>query len=317
MDRSEEDPPVTDINDLQAGWRERTGRVQNLNKLFIIGCGKSGTTWLRNMLNGHPQIVVQGEGSFAWRLLPHFFQAIEAFNKHQQQGQPTVTHVDSNDALVLARLMIDTQFAKYVEHARQAGRDVTALRYVADKTPQHTIAIPLLSALYPQSKFVHIMRDPRDVAVSGWFHDGKTSGRSFEQFIHHYMNEVWPLQVGSARRDGPGLGAGRYLEIRYEDLLESEERIVAGLLGFLDVESSNEIIASCRAAGSFRRLSGGRTRGQEDQSNFYRKGVAGDWRNHLPLELVQPCCDRIAGLMRDAGYDPDCGVALEAATGAN
>ncbi len=306
---------MTDINDLLAAWRERTGRIERLSKLFIIGCGKSGTTWLRYMLNGHPQIVVEGEGSFAWRLLPHFFQAIEAFNTHQQKGQPPVTHFASDDAMVMARQLIDTQFARYVEHARQSGRDLTRLRWVGDKTPQHTIAIPLLSTLYPESRFVHIMRDPRDVAVSGWFHSGATSGRTFEQFVHQYMNEVWPLQVGSARRDGPPLGATRYFELRYEDLLENEETMVARLLKFLDVDASPAAIASCRDAGSFKSLSGGRERGEEDQSNFYRKGVAGDWRHHLPLELVQPCCDRIAGLMRAAGYHPNCAAALAGSSG--
>ncbi len=305
---------MTSINDLIAAWRDRTSRIDRLGRLFVIGCGKSGTTWLRHMLNGHPQIVVEGEGSFAWRLLPHFFQALEAFNKHQQKGQPPVTHFESNDALVMARLLIDTQFARYVEHARQSGRDIRGLRWVGDKTPQHTIAIPLLNTLFPQSRFVHIMRDPRDVAVSGWFHSGATSGRTFEQFVHHYMNEVWPLQVGSARRDGPPLGAKRYFEIRYEDLLDAEEEIVPRLLTFLDVDASPAVVAQCRAAGSFKRLSGGRERGEEDAGNFYRKGVAGDWRHHLPADLAQKCCDRIAGLMRDAGYDPDCAAALAGAS---
>lgn len=304
---------MSDIRDLLAGWRERVGRIENLNKLFIIGCGKSGTTWLRNMLNGHPEIVAEGEGSFAWRLVPHFLQAIAAFNEHQAHGQPTATHFDPSDTTVMARHLVDTQFAKYVEQARQAGRDITRLRYVADKTPQHTIAIQALSALYPESRFVHIMRDPRDVAVSGWFHEGRTSTRTFEQFIHHYMNEVWPLQVGSARRDGPGLGANRYVELRYEDLLRGEEEILRKLLVFLAVDASDQALAGCRAAGAFKRLSGGRERGEEDQSNFYRKGVAGDWRNHLPFELVQPLCDRIAGLMRATGYDPDCASSLETA----
>ncbi|MCC6906458.1 MAG: sulfotransferase [Phycisphaerales bacterium] len=304
---------MADLNDMLAAWRQRTARVDQLDKLFIIGCGKSGTTWLRHMLNGHPQIVVQGEGSFAWRLLPHFFQAIDAFNAHQQQGQPPVTHFDPGDRAVMARLLIDTQFARYLEHARQEGRDLSALRYVGDKTPQHTIAIGPLSALYPNCRFVHIMRDPRDVAVSGWFHDGKDSGRTFEQFIRHYMNEVWPLQVGSARRDGPPLGAGRYFELRYRDLLGDEELWLRRILDFLEVDATGDIISRCREAGSFKRLSGGRERGQEDASNFYRKGVAGDWRNHLPLELAQECCDRIADLMRSAGYDPDCSEALAGA----
>ncbi len=109
---------MTEISDLFNAWRERTGRIEHLNRLFVIGCGKSGTTWLRHMLNGHPQIVVEGEGSFAWRLLPHFFQAIEAFNKHQHKGQPPVTHFAADDALVMARVLIDTQFARYVEVVR-------------------------------------------------------------------------------------------------------------------------------------------------------------------------------------------------------
>jgi len=305
---------MTDINDLLSAWRERTDRAERLSKLFIIGCGKSGTTWLRYMLNGHPQIVVEGEGSFAWCLLPHFFQAVEAFNKHQQKGQPPVTHFAPDDALVMARRLIDTQFARYVEHARQSGRDLRGLRYVGDKTPQHTIAIPLLNTLYPESRFVHIMRDPRDVAVSGWFHSGADSGRTFEQFIHHYMNEVWPLQVGSARRDGPPLGAKRYFELRYEDLLVGEESILAQLLAFLGVDDSGQAVERCRDAGSFKRLSGGRERGEEDPSNFYRKGVAGDWRHHLPAVLAQQCCDRIADLMRAAGYDPQCAAALAGAS---
>jgi hypothetical protein len=241
-------------------------------------------------------------------LLPHFVQAINSFNQHQSNGQPEVCKVHPEDVLVTARLMIDGQFARYLEDAKANGKDLSAVTWVADKTPQHTIAIPSLNELYPESKFIHIMRDPRDVAVSGWFHDGTNDPRSFEEFIRHYMNEVWPLQVGSARRDGPPLGSSRFCEVRYGELLKDTHSVAAQLFAFLGVDHSPSTIEACVEAASFRRLSGGRRPGEEDSSSFFRKGVAGDWVNHLPIELAQECCNQVVDLMRSCGYEPDCGA---------
>ena len=55
-----------------------------------------------------------------------------------------------------------------------------------------------------------------------------------------------------------------------------------------------------------KRLSGGRERGEKDNDKFFRSGTIGDWRNHLPLDLVESCCGEIAPLMNECGYDPSC-----------
>ena len=201
----------------------------------------------------------------------------------------------------MARLVIDNTFYKYIE---ESGKAVEQVMVVGDKTPQHTIGIPMLHALYPRAKFVHIYRDPRDVATSAWFQDGvRDTKRNFEEFIHHFMNEVWPLQVGTAKEVGPQLGVEQYLEVRYEDLLVDERGELGRVLRFLGVDDGDEVLGLCHEAGAFEKMSGGRKRGDGDNTKFYRRGVCGDWVNHLPRELVVRLCAPIAELMRACGYE--------------
>ncbi len=290
------------INTILANHDALRTTLSSIDKLFVVGCGKSGTTWLMNVLNGHPNVVVRGEGSFAWRLAPMVQQALNAFNTHMDIGQPAFIRSQGEDFLLMMRMLCDSFFARYLQ---QAGADPETVSIVGDKTPQHSISMGFLQMLYPTARFVHIYRDPRDVATSAWFHEGRDDPkRGFEQFIEHYMNEVWPLAVRTARNDGMRMGPSQYFEIRYEDLLVKEDEILGHLCRFLGVEDSDDAINACSESGSFRKLSGGRQRGESDNSNFYRKGVAGDWKNHLPADLVQRLCAPIADLMSTCGYDP-------------
>ena len=52
----------------------------------------------------------------------------------------------------------------------------------------------------------------------------------------------------------------------------------------------------------FQRFSGGRLRGDEDRASHFRKGVAGDWRDHFDEEAVRSFEAQAGGLLRDLGY---------------
>lgn len=277
--------------------------LRDMQRVFVVGCAKSGTTWLMNLLAGHPQVAIAGEGGFAWQLAPAFFSACRSFNKHQQQHrQPDLTCLRDIDQLLTLRAMIDWQLARYIE---ASGKRMDTLRCVGDKTPQHTTRLPLLHQLYPGAKFIHVIRDPRDVATSAWFHLGQRDQRSFEEYIQYFITEVWPLNVTVAREAGEKL-PGQYLEIHYEKLLQEEEQQILALLKMIDVDSSPEMVRACSDSGDFTRRSGGRARGETRTGHFYRNGKAGDWRNHLPPPLAQQACTAIADTMRMFGYDPDC-----------
>jgi len=73
-------------------------------------------------------------------------------------------------------------------------------------------------------------------------------------------------------------------------------------LTFLGVDASDASIRACSQAGSFELLSGGRKRGQVDPDSFFRKGIVGDWINHIEPELAQRCCGRVGDSMARFGY---------------
>ncbi|MCA9244609.1 MAG: sulfotransferase [Phycisphaerales bacterium] len=292
-----------DVESLLDEARDRADMVRPLGKIFAFGCGKSGTTWLRNLLNGHPHIVIRGEGGFVYQLLPLIKQAFEAFNQHQRH-LPAYTRMRDIELMITLRRLIDWQLSRYIQ---DAGVPIESLRFVGDKTPQHAISVPVLNQLYPSARFVHIIRDPRDAANSAWFHFGRTSGRSLPDYARYWIETVWATNVSLARRAGPAL-TDRYHELRYEDLHANEEAELLKLLRFLGATHDAETLNACREAGSFRKHSGGRERGQGDANAHYRKGQVGDWRNNLPLDVVRSACEKVAPLMRECGYDPNCDV---------
>ncbi len=295
---------------LRQQWQHRQRVVDVFTKAFILGCGKSGTTWLVNLLNGHEQVAIGGEGCFAYQLVPLMQQAFGGFNQHQQKYRKDPASVlQPVDQLMLCRTAIDALLAHYLD---ACGRDAGKLRVLGDKTPQHAASLELLSQVYPDARYIHIVRDPRDVAVSGWFHQGQASGKSFEAFVEHFITVVWPLHVGGVRKAAGAVG-DRLLELRYDDLHADAEGQVQRMLLHLGVDATPACVARCVEHGRFERLSGGRPRGSEKQDDFYRKGVVGDWTNHLPTALAQRCCDKVADLMLAYGFDPHCPAPAKAA----
>src|SRR5439155_5974632 len=118
----------------------------------------------------------------------------------------------------------------YALYARSQGKT----RY-GDKTPWFVLYLPLLSRMFPEARFLHLIRDGRDVALAIRDVDWGPSDPPL-------IADFWARRVRAGRKAGGRLEPGRYDELRYEDLLADPEGRTRDLCAFFDVEFLPEML---------------------------------------------------------------------------
>jgi hypothetical protein len=204
--------------------------------LFVVGCGRSGTTILRLMLDAGPDIAIPGESHFIpklWREhggarwdrspdpvgLARATVATPQFRRWEVPEGPIVAWAASHPEASFA----DVIEAVFVAYAAARGKS----RW-GDKTPQYVRTIDLLARLFPSSRFVHLIRDGRDVALSYLsFEWGPSS-------IWHAAQR-WRTDVLAGRRSGSRLAGDRYLEVHYEALVDDPCTVLQRICSFADL----------------------------------------------------------------------------------
>lgn len=268
---------------------------------FVVGYPRSGTTLLRFMLASHPRLFIPGETGFipylrapanrplGRREVRRVSRRIARLNV---EWQGTVAEAPAlEEALVEPRLgeLVDELF-------RRRMRGAGAARW-GDKTPLYVLHMPALAAIFPGARFIHLVRDGRDVAASAvakW-------GRRYPQRL--YLDEVyillrWAEAVRRGRRTGARFGGGCYLEIRYEELVRRPEATLRGVCDFLGEELHPDMLAHERLARRVVGL-GNHIEVLEPTS----PGRIGRWRRDLSPAGAW-AADRLVGsLLDELGYE--------------
>jgi hypothetical protein len=118
--------------------------------------------------------------------------------------------------------------AIYSSYASQYGKP----RW-GDKTPLYLSHVDMLADLFPTAQFIHIIRDGRDVALSM---REAYRGPRFWYVDLYYSAEEWKQKLRKAFSSGTHLGKSRYIEVRYEALVENPEPILRQVCAFLGEE---------------------------------------------------------------------------------
>lgn len=164
---------------------------------------------------------------------------------------------------------------------------------------------------------VVVVRDPRDRIVSEIFSDLYSHGSGPRVNAERdFMNRLVTLEdrirykILKAAPDVRfclswiGCEDTDVRVLRYEELLEDQQARFADVFAWLGISVPDEELAVVVDRLSFERRSG-RTRGEQDLLSHYRRGVAGDWRNHFTRELGELWESLYPGALREVGYEAD------------
>ncbi len=205
---------------------------------FIVGVPRSGTTLLRLQLDAHPELALPAETGFG-----EVARRFEGSAVTRDALLEALTGMPTWEDLAMSRDELADLLAGMEDGDLSAGlrafyRGYTAARgktRYGDKTPGHAVDMDVLARVLPEVRFIHLIRDGRDVAASlrglpfapG---DGGTAA----------IAAAWRDTVWRARRAAANLP--HYTEVRYEDLVREPERVLRELCDFLELEFAPEML---------------------------------------------------------------------------
>jgi hypothetical protein len=272
--------------------------------VFIVGCPRSGTSYLYHLF-----LSAGGFAEFHTQmnvfdvLEPIYGDLSSATNKRRMMTDWlaskafTVSGLQARDIeqKVLTECQNAGDFLRIVmnEVARCQGVD----RWV-DSTPTNAPHMLRIKRDFPDAKFIHIIRDPRDLALSldkkGWIRPLPwDKGNSLLAAAVY-----WEWIVRKARKYGEQLGAD-YLETRYEDLVQTPPSELARIGSFLGCDLDYEAIKQ-RSVGSIRNPL---TSFKEDL-NQGKFSPVGRWKAKFPAEQLARFETLIGDYMQELGYAP-------------
>jgi hypothetical protein len=282
--------------------------------LFIVGCPRSGTTLLQRLLDCHSQIAITPETHWIarWfydksgkgitpdgRVSKKLLRKLYAHPRFAElEVSPTKSHFRvPGEGRVTYASFVSSLFDLY---GQQRGKPL-----VGDKTPGYAREVRTLHALWPAAKFVHLVRDGRDVALSvlNWERaknwgpdDGAARFRTWAEDPLGTVALWWEWHVRLAREVGNELGPALYHEVRYEALVESPEGQCRSLCAFLGVPYDDAVLRGYEERAR-------ENAGQTDKHPWMpiTPGLR-DWQTQMPPADVERFEAAAGGLLGELGY---------------
>jgi len=272
--------------------------------VFIVGCPRSGTSFLYHLM--------LSAGGFAeFRTQMNVFDVLEPIygdlsvraNQQRMMNDWLRSKAFSVSGLnaaaitdkVFAECRNGSDFLRIVmdEIACQQGVD----RWI-DSTPTNAPHMLRIHRDFPAAKFVHIIRDPRDVALSldkrGWTRPLPWDRKNSLPAAGVY----WKWIVKKARADGQSLGSA-YTEVRYEELVKAPQQALTRLSCFLEQELDYERIREVSIGSVKKPL----TSFKEDLQKGDFSPV-GRWQEKFPADKLALLEALIGDYMGQMGYVP-------------
>jgi hypothetical protein len=211
----------------------------NVPPVFIVGCPRSGTTLLRLMLNAHSRISISSEGAYIYRLR----SSLPSCGDLSDLRYLKALHRELRPLLESEKFFQPPGFDQLLDWVERFGADLHSiitfygtwearaagkerLTWWGDNAPYHVYHVPFFNHLFPKSKLILMVRDPRDVYAS--------SKAALDYDLHTAVG-VWEKSLLDGVLAESSLGPERFRRLKYEDLVTAPRARLQDVCDFLGV----------------------------------------------------------------------------------
>jgi len=220
-------------------------QLDHIKIIFLVSRGRSGSTLIQSILDAHPNICAPIESKFLLHLATKY-QKITNWN--DQKINQFIKDLYTNRKFRLFwnvnRTYIRNLFKDYhidsfasackvVYLSHQSMFEKKEVRLIVDKNPLHSIFIPNILKIFPEAKFIHLIRDPRAATHS---HIVALTQKNISQLAHEWL--ILNQEIEKLKHKTPA----NFHTITYEALVSTPKEYFKQLFQFLGLPFNDSIL---------------------------------------------------------------------------
>jgi hypothetical protein len=271
------------------------------NLIWIFGIGRSGTTWLRDMMRDISNHQTWDE-PLVGKLFGEFY------------NEETIVNLSRADFIMgdpIRKGWINSVRNFVLDGARYSHPRLRPEDLLVIGEHNGSVGAPLLMESLPESRMILLVRDPRDVVASildgarkgGWIHQWREKngmwghqafGEDEPNAYARHLAERYLREVGCARR-AYALHKGRKVLVKYEDLRADTLNTMKSLYAALEIPVDGEELERTVAVHTWENI----PEKNKGKGKFHRKATPGGWRADLTTEQARLIEEITAPLLRE------------------
>jgi tetratricopeptide (TPR) repeat protein len=266
-------------------WRDEAAGLPPARTALLTGFPRSGTTLLEQVLDAHPDLVSSEERDFVGSELVHVVVG-------ERRKAPLLELLNDFSVDKIARERL-----RYFQSMEYLLGEPIGARMHLDKNPAYNLTIPVMLRVFPETRLIVALRDPRDVVLSCYLRYLPLNAVSVRFLDVQRTAERYALDMHAwlKFRD---LVETPWVQVRYEDTVADVETQARRALATLDLAWDERVLGYRERLAGEKRVTSPSY--EAVAKPIYTRAV-GRWRNYAAL--LAPALETLAPFVREFGYD--------------
>lgn len=221
-------------------------KLAQIPMFFIVGRSRSGTTLLRTLFDAHPNVIMPFESPFIWVLrnkyrkkqywskrdLKNFYEDLYKTN-WKFKLWPVDKEKLLNDLLSLEGRTDYLTVCKCVHANYQSTFPKKEIKWIGDKNPKYSVRLRKIEKMFPEVRYIHIIRDYRDHLYS--MLKVNFLGSVIPEILYQWRYSAKTIEKFKKKKPD------KIISIRYEELAADPEKVFGDICRFLNIESDQSV----------------------------------------------------------------------------